>query len=136
MAAHAQPDVLDGHDRSQSEFMAENCILVDADDRVIGSASKMDCHSGEGIRHRAFSVLLYDHDGRLLMQRRSQDKITFPGVWANSCCSHPLDIEGENGEPVNGVMTAARRKLVQELGYAASTVAQLEFEHIGSFEYS
>ena len=136
MAAHAQPDVLDGHDRSQSEFMAENCILVDVDDRVIGSASKMDCHSGEGIRHRAFSVLLYDHDGRLLMQRRSQDKITFPGVWANSCCSHPLDIEGENGEPVNGVMTAARRKLVQELGYAASTVAQLEFEHIGSFEYS
>ena len=136
MTGHAIPDTLEGHDKSQSEFMAENCILVDADDRAIGSASKMDCHIGDGIRHRAFSVLLYDHQGRLLVQRRSQQKITFPGVWANSCCSHPLDIEGENGDPVVGVMAAARRKLVQEMGYAASTVEELQFEHIGSFEYN
>ena len=70
MTGQNEPDILDGHDESQSEFMAENCILVDADDRAIGSASKVDCHSGEGMRHRAFSVLLFDTNDRLLLQRR------------------------------------------------------------------
>ena len=59
MAGQHEPDILEGHDKSQSELMAENCILVDADDCAIGSASKVDCHSGEGMRHRAFSVLLF-----------------------------------------------------------------------------
>ena len=45
--------------------------------------------------HRAFSVFLFDSQDRLLLQRRSGDKITFPLYWANTCCSHPLDIEGE-----------------------------------------
>ena len=46
MGGQHDPDILEGHDKSQSEFMAENCILVDADDCAIGSASKVDCHSG------------------------------------------------------------------------------------------
>ena len=135
MTGQNEPDILDGHDESQSEFMAENCILVDADDRAIGSASKVDCHSGEGMRHRAFSVLLFDTNDRLLLQRRSDDKITFPGIWANSCCSHPLDIDGENGEAVAGVISAAKRKLDQELGIPPSVTSEWDFIHIGSFQY-
>jgi len=127
--------ILEGHDQSQADMMAENCILVDSNDRSIGSASKVDCHSGEGMRHRAFSVLLFDTNDRLLLQRRSVDKITFPGIWANSCCSHPLDIDGENGDVVAGVISAAKRKLDQELGIPLSVTSEWDFIHIGSFQY-
>ena len=84
MTGQNEPDILDGHDESQSEFMAENCILVDADDRAIGSASKVDCHYGDELLHRAFSVLLFKGGCDLLVQKRSDDKITFPSVWANT----------------------------------------------------
>jgi len=127
MAAKSETEILRGHEESQSEMMSENCILVDLDDHAIGSASKMECHIGDGKRHRAFSVLLFDSNDRLLLQRRSLDKITFPGIWANSCCSHPLDIEGENGDPVAGVISAAKRKLEQELGIPLSVTSEWDF---------
>ncbi|HIG37694.1 MAG TPA: isopentenyl-diphosphate delta-isomerase [Candidatus Poseidoniales archaeon] len=136
MTEHGESEILEGHDRSQADMMSENCILVDSNDCAIGSASKIECHLGLGKRHRAFSVLLYDDSDRLLVQRRSLEKITFPGVWANTCCSHPLDIVNENGDSIDGVIAAARRKLVQELGFDASKVSEWSFAHIGSFEYS
>jgi len=136
MTENTESEYLSGHDRSQADMMAENCILVDSDDRAIGSASKMECHFGNGKRHRAFSVLLFDNNDRLLVQRRSLEKITFPGVWANTCCSHPLDNPNENSDSIEGVIAAARRKLEQELGIDGSTVTGWDFEHIGSFEYS
>ena len=86
MAEHDELGLLEMHDQSQADMMTEKCILVDSDDRAIGSATKIECHHGLGKRHRAFSVLLFDESGRLLVQRRSLEKITFPGVWANSCC--------------------------------------------------
>lgn len=43
-----------------------------------------------GILHRAFSVFLFDSKNRLLLQQRAKSKITFPSVWTNTCCSHPL----------------------------------------------
>ena len=50
----------------------------------------------EGLLHRAFSVFLFrPSDGRLLLQRRADEKITFPGMWTNTCCSHPLSIKSE-----------------------------------------
>jgi isopentenyl-diphosphate delta-isomerase type 1 len=58
-----------------------------------------------GLLHRAFSVFLFrPSDGRLLLQKRADEKITFPGMWTNTCCSHPLSIraelveEGQKGE--------------------------------------
>ncbi|MBT5121933.1 MAG: NUDIX domain-containing protein, partial [Euryarchaeota archaeon] len=69
--------------------MAEAIILTDEWDQVIGPGSKIVAHRGTGAYHRAFSVLLFDNQKRLLLQRRASDKVTFPGVWANSCCSHP-----------------------------------------------
>ncbi len=44
----------------------------------------------KGVLHRAFSVFLFDSEGRLLLQQRSPEKITFPEHWTNTCCSHPV----------------------------------------------
>ena len=126
---------LDGLDSSQAEMMEELVLCLDSDDNVIDSSSKFTTHHGEGILHRAFSVLIFDSEGRLLVQQRSSDKITFPAVWANSCCSHPLDIVGENDDPIEGVKEAARRKLDQELGIPRSITNDWKFHHIGRFEY-
>ena len=123
------------HDEIQSEMMGEMCLVVDIDDNVIGAGSKLSCHKDDGIRHRAFSVLIFDSQGRLLVQKRSTQKITFPGVWANSCCSHPLDIESENTGN-DGVKNAARRKLDQELGIPMGISEDWAFQHIGRMEYS
>ena len=126
---------LDGLDASQAEMMEELVLCLDTDDNVIESSSKLTTHYGEGSLHRAFSVLIFDSKGKLLVQQRSSDKITFPAVWANSCCSHPLDIVGENGDPIEGVIEAARRKLDQELGIQRTLTNNWKFNHIGRFEY-
>ena len=128
-------NALSGYDKSQAEMMAERCILVDLKDNMIGSESKLACHIEENLLHRAFSVLIFDSENRLLIQQRSHDKITFPGIWANSCCSHPLDIEGENGDPIQGCINAAKRKLPQELGIDQDIANSMEFFHLGSFQY-
>lgn len=81
---------------SQQDLMyKDECILVDGADAVVGHASKWQAHrfegaQPEGLLHRAFSVFLFDDQKRLLLQRRAACKITFPGVWTNTCCSHPL----------------------------------------------
>tara|TARA_Y100000739_G_scaffold228100_1_gene239061 strand:+ start:920 stop:2632 length:1713 start_codon:yes stop_codon:yes gene_type:complete len=133
MASH--DGALSGQDSSQAEMMSEMCILVDSSDRKIGSDTKLNCHFGSGILHRAFSVLLFNGEGKMLVQQRSHDKITFPSIWANSCCSHPLDIPGENGDPAEGAINAARRKLSQELGVSDNDISKINFRHVGSFLY-
>lgn len=64
--------------------MEEVCIVIDSDDKPIGSGSKKTCHLMEninkGLLHRAFSVFLFDHNNRLLLQQRASEKITFPGT--------------------------------------------------------
>jgi len=129
-----QEGALSGQDSSQADMMQERCILVDSSDNVIGSETKLKCHYGDGLLHRAFSVLLFKGLD-LLVQKRSGDKITFPSVWANTCCSHPLDIPGENEDAVSGVINAAKRKLHQELGIPQQQLDQIDFVHIGRFQY-
>ena len=81
---------LQGYDEDQKEMMNENCIIVDENDKITGQDSKINCHLGNGKLHRAFSVLIFDSNEKLLIQQRADEKITFPSIWANSCCSHPL----------------------------------------------
>ena len=83
-------------DSEQISLMSEAVIVVDENDVQIGPASKVAAHHQAGILHRAFSVLLFDSNNRLLLQKRADDKVTFPGVWANSCCSHPLNSTEES----------------------------------------
>jgi isopentenyl-diphosphate Delta-isomerase len=86
----------------------EHVVLVDDNDRPIGTADKMAVHHGATPLHRGFSVFLFDGDGNLLLQQRSYDKRTWPGVWSNSCCGHP-----RLGETT---LQAMERRIAQELG--------------------
>jgi isopentenyl-diphosphate delta-isomerase len=106
---------LQGYDEEQVQMMKENCIVVDNSDNIIGHDSKVNCHLGEGKLHRAFSVLLFNSSGKLLIQKRAADKITFPSIWANSCCSHPLYTDSEI-DGIEGTKRAAKRRMEQELG--------------------
>lgn len=135
---------LEGHDPEQIRLMDEVCIVLDHNDTPIGSASKKTCHLmtniSKGLLHRAFSVFLFDpHTHRLLLQQRSAEKITFPGMWTNTCCSHPLGVPGETGseltEAVAGVKRAAVRKLGHELGIKADEVPVEEFEFLTRIHY-
>lgn len=104
----------------------EQLILVDETDREIGTLSKGECHDGDGILHRAFSVFLFDPRGRLLIQRRAGEKRLWPQYWANSCCSHP-----RAGEDMN---TATERRMHEELGVAAELVYLYRFRYQAHYE--
>ena len=124
-------------DSTQAGMMAEAVLQVDENDVVVGPVSKADSHYQSGNLHRAFSVLLFNSEGKLLLQQRAHDKITFPSVWANSCCSHPLASEEEMDENnARGVKVAAIRKLDQELGIAANTLNIDDFHFITKMRYS
>jgi isopentenyl-diphosphate delta-isomerase len=90
---------------------SEELILVDDQDRETGFGSKADCHDGEGLLHRAFSVFLFNGQGEVLLQQRAAGKRLWPMFWSNSCCSHP-----RRGESIED---AAVRRLEQELGVRA-----------------
>ena len=125
-----------GADSTQSALMAEAIIQTDEWDHVVGPISKIAAHRGPGSYHRAFSVLLFDSQNRLLLQRRASDKVTFPDIWANSCCSHPLHSEEELEEnEALGVKRAAIRKLEQELGIDPSQVPLESFHFITKMRY-
>ena len=130
-----QLSVYSSHDADQIEMMAEAVIEVDERDTIIGPISKHDSHYGPGSFHRAFSVLLFNTDGELLLQKRASSKVTFPGVWANSCCSHPLHIDNEMDEE-NGAKIAALRKMEQELGIHPSSINVEDIHFITKMRYS
>jgi len=85
----------------------DRVILVDADDREVGTADKMAAHR-DGRLHRAFSVFLEDAAGRVLLQRRASGKYHSGGLWSNTCCGHP--------RPGESTPAAARRRLREEMG--------------------
>ncbi|KNC52490.1 isopentenyl-diphosphate Delta-isomerase 1 [Thecamonas trahens ATCC 50062] len=130
------------YDEVQKELMAEECILLDEADNVVGKESKKTCHLNtvieeKGLLHRAFSVFLFNSEGKLLLQQRADEKITFPGYWTNTCCSHPLYREAEladDGDAL-GVKRAAIRKLEHELGIPAEEVPLEAFHWLTRLHY-
>lgn len=125
----------------QRAALEERCILVDELDRPVGDASKYDCHrvtkDGNIPLHRAFSVFLFNYNGDLLLQKRSADKITFPGHYTNTCCSHPLaEIPGETlEENAIGIRRAAQRRLAYELGIPLSEIQPSDFFYVSRIHY-
>ena len=123
--------------------MDEVCIVLDDNDTPIGSASKKVCHLmdniNKGLVHRAFSCFLFDSQNRLLLQQRASEKITFPDLWTNTCCSHPLAVPTETGSSletaVAGAKRAAQRKLDHELGIEAHQVPLDKFDYLTRIHY-
>jgi isopentenyl-diphosphate delta-isomerase len=87
--------------------MADHVILVDAQDKELGTMEKLEAHR-RGLMHRAFSVFLFSPDGLCLVQRRAEGKYHSGGLWANACCSHP--------RPGEDLDIATGRRLEEELG--------------------
>ncbi|MET9424530.1 isopentenyl-diphosphate Delta-isomerase [Streptomyces sp. NPDC006540] len=90
--------------------------LVDEEGNTVGTAEKLSAHQAPGQLHRAFSVFLFDEQGRLLLQRRALGKYHSPGVWSNTCCGHPY--------PGESPFAAAARRTYEELGVSPSLLAE------------
>ena len=105
---------------------SEELILVDENDVELGSLSKARCHDDDGVLHRAFSLFIFNLDGDLLLQKRSETKRLWPLVWSNSCCSHP-----RKGESMD---VAIGRRLEEELGL--STMMEFVYKFSYQARYS
>ena len=103
----------------------EPLILVDEQDREVGTLDKKSCHDGAGALHRAFSLFVFNAEGDTLLQRRHADKRLWPGYWSNGCCSHPR--RGEDLEE------AVVRRASQELGLAVAPEFLFKFQYQASF---
>ncbi|XP_069816607.1 isopentenyl-diphosphate Delta-isomerase 1 [Dendropsophus ebraccatus] len=127
-------------DEKQVQLLSEMCILIDDNDKKIGAESKKNCHLNEnidkGMLHRAFSVFLFNTENKLLLQQRSDAKITFPGCYTNTCCSHPLNTPTETEEAdAIGVRRAAQRRLKAELGIPMEQVKPDELRYLTRIHY-
>lgn len=98
----------------------ENVILVDEFDNEIGSMEKMEAHR-KGMLHRAFSVFLFNTEGKLLIQQRALTKYHSPGLWTNTCCSHP--------RPNEPMENAVKRRLHEELGLDCRSQFVFKFQY-------
>lgn len=98
----------------------EKVILVDESDNVVGEMEKLEAHRA-GKLHRAFSVFIFNRKKELLLQQRALTKYHSPGLWTNTCCSHP--------RPGEDTLSAAKRRLKEEMGI------ETKLDHVGEFIY-
>ena len=109
----------------------ELVVLVDEDNNETGTMPKLEVHGADTPPHRGFSAFLFNTDNKLLVQQRSHKKVTWPLMWSNSVCGHPLP--GENTE------AAVERRAAFELGLEVSdltwaTPYRYRFERDGIVE--
>lgn len=100
-------------------------ILVDEQDKEIGTCEKMQAHH-DGILHRAFSVFVFDREGRMLLQQRAAEKYHSGSLWTNACCSHP--------QPGEETLSSAKRRLREELGFETDIEKVFHFVYRAEFE--
>ena len=105
---------------------SEPLILVDDADREIGHLDRANCHAGSGVLHRAFSLLIFNGNGELLLQQRAATKRLWPLYWSNSCCSHPRRAES--------MEAAVHRRLGEELGVSCPLHFLFKFQYQAQFD--
>lgn len=98
--------------------MTEYVVLVNENDEQLGLMEKQQAHVA-GLLHRAFSVFIFNSKGETLLQKRAQGKYHSPGLWTNTCCSHPR--EGETYKE------AALRRLQEEMGFECELEEKFHF---------
>jgi isopentenyl-diphosphate delta-isomerase len=86
----------------------QDVIAVDDDDEPQGLVNRLEAHTGEGIRHRAFTCLVFDTEGRILLAQRAPTKRLWDTAWDGTVASHP--VEGQTQKE------ATRQRLEEELG--------------------
>jgi isopentenyl-diphosphate Delta-isomerase len=105
--------------------MEQQVILVNENDEVKGSTSKLQAHQN-GWLHRAFSVFIFNAKGEMLLQQRAVNKYHSGGLWTNACCSHP--------RPGEDTGAAAGRRLKEEMGFETRIEKVFDFVYKAEFE--
>jgi len=101
--------------------MEEYVILVDQNDNPIGKEDKVKCHLPNGKLHRAFSALVFNGEGKLLLTKRSESKMLWPNDWDGTVASHPKESET--------YVSSAERRMPEEIGIAC------KMNYVNKFEY-
>jgi len=101
--------------------MTEYLILVDKNDNPIGKEEKVKCHLPRGILHRAFTALIFDKEGKLVLTKRAKEKMLWPGDWDGTVASHPRESET--------YVSSGERRMPEELGI------QCKLDYLFKFEY-
>ncbi|MBX3257506.1 MAG: isopentenyl-diphosphate Delta-isomerase [Chitinophagaceae bacterium] len=104
---------------------AHDIILVNANDEQVGTMEKMETHR-KALLHRAFSVFIFNSKGEMLLQQRAKEKYHSPGLWTNSCCSHP--------KPGEETIAGAQRRLQEELGFSVPLEKAFDFIYRAEFD--
>lgn len=104
--------------------MEDLVILVDQNDNQVGVMEKMQAHV-DAVLHRAFSVFIFNSKGKLMLQQRAFTKYHSPGLWSNTCCSHPRP--GEKTEE------AAHRRMREEMGFDCDFTEAFSFVYKAPF---
>lgn len=103
----------------------EKVILVDEHDREVGQMEKMEAHE-KALLHRAFSIFVFNDEGKLLLQRRATHKYHSAGLWTNTCCSHQR--QGET------TLEASHRRLQEEMGFDCELEEKYSFIYKVNFD--
>jgi isopentenyl-diphosphate delta-isomerase len=101
----------------KSPFTPRDLIVVDEDDKVVGTADHDTCHSGEGILHSAFLVMIFDRQERLLQARRSRHKRLWPLFWDGTVAGHFYP--GQDREET------VKKRIAEETGFACDGLRYL-----------
>lgn len=93
--------------------MMKKVITVNEKDEKVGEIEKMEAHR-QGVLHRAFSIFIYNQTGKILLQKRAQQKYHGGGLWANACCGHPTS---------DNIKSDAQKRLKEEMGFTCALKA-------------
>jgi isopentenyl-diphosphate delta-isomerase len=104
----------------------DQVILVDHNDKVLGSMEKLAAHQNGGHLHRAISVFISNSKGEWLLQRRAFEKYHSRGLWSNTACSHP--------KPGESSLKAAQRRLKEEMGLETQLFEVFSFTYKAELE--